>query len=170
MTFTANTTGDVDVTYNWTVTAGTIESGQGTASITVRTTPEMAGTNVTATVDLGGNAAGCSCTNTASETAGVSPEIGPELIDEFGPLKDDDVKARIDNFYIRLQNDPNAHGVIVNYGTPAQIKARKAQIMKAINFLKKDPSRITFVDGPDRGNGIETKLWLVPSGATEPVV
>jgi hypothetical protein len=170
MTFTANTSGDVDVTYNWSVSAGTIESGQGTASITVRTTAEMAGTNVTATVELGGNAPNCSCTNNASETAGVEIERKPELVDEFGPLKDDDVKARIDNFYIRLQNDPNARGVIVNYGTPAQIKARKAQITKAINFLKKDPSRITFVDGPDKGNGIETKLWLVPSGATEPVI
>jgi hypothetical protein len=130
----------------------------------------MAGTNVTATVELGGNAPNCGCINTASETAGVADVRKPELVDEFGPLKDDDVKARIDNFYIRLQNDPNARGVIVNYGTPAQIKARKAQIMKAINFLKKDPSRITFVDGPDKGNGIETKLWLVPSGATEPII
>ena len=69
MTFTANTSGDVDVTYNWSVSAGTIESGQGTASITVRTTPEMAGSNVTATVELGGNAPNCDCVNTGSETA-----------------------------------------------------------------------------------------------------
>jgi hypothetical protein len=170
MTFTANTSGPVDVTYNWSVSAGTIESGQGTASITVRTTKEMAGSNVTATVELGGNAPTCNCVNTGSETAGIAPLDTPILVDEFGPLKDDDVKARIDNFYIQLQNDPNARGVIVNYGTPAQIKARKAQIMKAINFLKKDPSRVTFVDGPDNGTGINTKLWLVPSGATEPVI
>lgn len=170
MTFTASTSGPVDVTYNWTVSAGTIESGQGTPSITVRTTTDMKGSNVTATVTLGGNDPACGCKIEDSETAGVAPADESILIDEFGPMKDDDVKARIDNYYIQLQNNPNARGVIVNYGTPAQIKARKAQIMKAITFLKRDPSRVTFVDGPDRGNGIETKLWLVPSGATEPPV
>ena len=52
MTFTASASGDL--TYNWTVSAGTIESGQGTPSITVRTAAGMEGTNVTATVKIGG--------------------------------------------------------------------------------------------------------------------
>ena len=54
MTFTANVTGGADVTYNWTVSAGTIASGQGTSSITVRHDTDMAGQTVTATVDIGG--------------------------------------------------------------------------------------------------------------------
>ena len=122
----------------------------------------MAGSNVTATVELGGVTPGCQCPTTALGTGSVAPKPKPELIDEFGKLVDDEVKARVDNFYIRLNNDPNARSVIVNYGTPAEIKKRRAQIVKAINFKKHDPSRVTFVDGPDRGNGIETKLWLVP--------
>ena len=71
------------------------------------------------------------------------------MIDEFGKAPDDDVKARVDNFYIQLNNNPSAQGYIINYGNAAQIKKRKAQIMKAINFRKYDVNRVTFVDGGD---------------------
>ncbi|MBP7476506.1 MAG: hypothetical protein KA810_14735, partial [Pyrinomonadaceae bacterium] len=74
----------------------------------------------------------------------------------------------IDNFYIQLNNNPSAQGYIINYGTPAQIKKRRAQIMKAINFRKYDVGRVTFVDGPDNGGGESTKLYLVPAGAENP--
>jgi len=168
MTFTANVAGAGDFTYNWTVSAGTIESGQGTRSITVRTNKEMSGSNVTATVDLGGVQADCGCVTTASESAPVATRPEAKLIDEFGKQKDDEVKARVDNFYIQLNNDPNAQGYIVNYGTAAEIKARKAQIMKAINFRKYSVDRVTFVDGGDTGSGVNTKFWLVPAGADAP--
>jgi hypothetical protein len=170
MTFTANVSGGSQdtVTYNWTVSAGTIESGQGTPSITVRTTREMAGGNVTATLTIGGPAPACGCTTTFSETAGVSPAPSSTQVDTFGPAKDDDVKARVDNFYTQLNANPNSQGYIINYGTPAEIKRRRAQIVKAINFRKYDPSRVTFVDGPDKGTGIETHFYLVPPGAENP--
>lgn len=168
MTFTANLSGGTQdaPTYNWTVSAGEIISGQGTPSITVRA-PGQDG-NVTASVEVGGLCA-ANCQNTASETApvtGTTPE--PTPVDEFGAAPDDDVKARIDNFYIELNNNPNAQGYIINYGTPAQIKKRVAQINKAINFRKYDKSRITLVDGGDQGTGVNTKFWLVPQGATPP--
>ncbi|MGE3465572.1 MAG: hypothetical protein AB7J13_01450 [Pyrinomonadaceae bacterium] len=168
MTFTA--TAGSGVTYNWTVSAGTIESGQGTPSITVRTTEAMAGSNVTATVNIGGTDPACACITTASETAGVADRPTAPLIDEFGRATDDDVKARVDNFYIQLNNNPNAQGYIINYGTPAQIRRRRAQIVKAINRpgTSYDISRVTFVDGPDNGTGESTKFYLVPPGADNP--
>ena len=166
MTFNASATGDL--TYNWTVSAGTIESGQGTPSITVRTTQAMAGTNVTATVEIGGVPPNCGCTTTASETAGVAANPTANQVDEFGAKTDDEIKANVDNFYIQLNNNPSSTGYIINYGTPAQIKRRKAQIMKAINFRKYDASRVTFVDGPDNGSGVNTKFYVVPSGAANP--
>ena len=166
MSFTASTSGDV--TYNWSVSAGTIESGQGTPSITVRTTAAMKGSNVTATVDIGGRDPACNCTITASETAGVAA-LNSSLVDEFGALKDDDVKARVDNFYIQLNNNPNAQGYIINYGSAADIKKRKAQIDKAITFRKYDRSRITYVDGPDDKTGVKTRFYLVPAGADKPM-
>ncbi|MFM9903939.1 MAG: hypothetical protein ACKVQJ_05130 [Pyrinomonadaceae bacterium] len=166
MTFTANVSGGTgDPTYNWSVSAGTISGGQGTSSITVDTTG-LAGKNVTATVEIGGLCA--ECTRTASETAGVADRPVPNLVDEFGKAVDDIVKGRVDTFFIALNNDPNARGYIINYGTPAEIKKRRAQIMKAINFRKYDVSRITFVDGPNNGTGINTKFYLVPAGADNP--
>src|SRR5205085_12505586 len=124
--------------------------------------------NITATVDLGGVATNCGCVTTASATGSLPPEVRPIDVDQFGAATNDDVKARVDNFYIQLNNNPNAQGYIINYGTPAHIKARRAQIMKAISFRKYDASRVTFVDGPDNGSGINTKFVLVPPGATPP--
>ncbi|MEP6947109.1 MAG: hypothetical protein ABJA02_14410, partial [Acidobacteriota bacterium] len=166
MTFTLN--GARSNSVNWTVSAGTIEAGQGTSSITVRTTKEMGGGNVTATAELGGLDPTCNCQKSASETAAVSAVPNARMTDEFGAQKDDEVKARVDNFYIELNNDPNAKGYIVNYGTAKQISARKAQIMKAINFRKYDANRVVFVDGGDMGSGVNTKFWLVPAGAEPP--
>lgn len=169
MTFTANVSGGTqsNVTYNWSVSAGEIVSGQGTSSITVATTREMANGNVTATVGLGGLCAE-NCDKSASETAGVGGFPEPEAVDEFGTAVDDDVKARVDNFYIRLNNDPNAQGYIINYGTPKEVARREAQIKKAINFRKYDMSRVTMVNGGDQGTGVNTKFYIVPPGAETP--
>ncbi len=167
ITFTATASGAQ--TYNWTVSRGTIEAGQGTPSITVRTSDADAGQNITASVSVTWDrTANCpACPSEASETAGVTTDPKPELVDEYGVLKDDDVKARVDNFYIQLNNNPSAKGYIINYGTPAQVRKQKAQIMKAINFRKYDASRVTFVDGPNNGE-VKSKFWLVPLGADDP--
>ncbi len=170
MNFTATATGQgsSNFTYNWTVSAGTITSGQGTPSITVATTADMAGTNVTATVNVGGTQAGCNCPTEASDIGGVAAKPTPIPVDEYGPSQDDDVKARIDNFFIQLNNNPGARGYVIIYGTPAQIRRQKAQIMRAINRPGSghDASRVTFVDGP--AGEQKVKLWLVPAGADNP--
>lgn len=166
MTFTANVSGGSGetVTYNWTVSSGTITEGQGTPVIRVATTPDQAGTNVTATVEIGGVCE--ECPKTASETGIVAEVIGPELIDEFGALNNDDVRTRLDNYFSRLQNNPSATGVIVNYGPAREVARREALITKHIAFRNFDASRITLVRG--EGTELNTKLWLVPAGATAP--
>lgn len=170
MTFTANVSGgsQENLTYNWTVDAGEISSGQGTPSIVVNVPTEMSGGNITATVELGGIDPACNCPKTASETAPVGEKATFNQVDEFGNVPNDEVKARVDIFYIQLNNNPNAQGYIINYGTPAQIRRRRQQIVSAINFKQYDASRVTFVDGGDRGNGPETKFFLVPPGADNP--
>ena len=166
MNFTATSSGDV--TYNWSVSAGTISSGQGTSSVMVDTTGLAPGSSVTATVEIG-NANMCAeCPKVQSATAELARKIEPELVDTYGKLKDDDVKARIDGYYTQLNNDPSSHGYIIIYGTPAQIKAARAQIMKAITFRKYDPSRLTIVEGPPQGADVVIKLWRVPAGADNP--
>lgn len=170
MTFTANVTaGTYDPTYNWTVSGGTIESGQGTPSITVRTTQEMAGTSITATVDIGGAQAGCTCTVTDSETAGIAPRPDPILVDEFGAMPDDDIRGRLDVFFAELANNPNNQGYIINYGTPAQIARRERLITNHINFRGVDRSRITLVNGGASPDGPPTtRLYRIPPGADNP--
>ncbi|MEK7855043.1 MAG: hypothetical protein AAB288_03060, partial [Acidobacteriota bacterium] len=169
MTFTANASGGSasNLTYNWSVSAGTITSGQGTPSITVATTREMAGGNVTATVDIGGQCA-ASCPTGASESGGIAPLPEPVLVDEFGKLANDDVRSRLDAFFAELSNNPNNQGYIINYGTDKDVAAREKLITNHIAFRNFDRSRITLVRGGDTGAGINTKLWRVPPGATNP--
>ena len=167
MTFTANAVGGTGtVSYDWSVDQGDIISGQGTPSITV-STEGLNDVTVTATLnyDTDDN---CNCGSSVTETGVVAgPQVATQ-IDEFGRLVDNDVKARIDNLYIQLNNNPNATGYIINYGTPRQIRDRERQIQKAINFLGQDPGRVVIVNGGDRGNGVETTVWVVPSGAEPP--
>ena len=117
---------------------------------------------------IGGLDPNCNCDTVKSESGPVAAKPVAELVDEFQKQVDDEVKARVDNFYIRLNNDPNAQGYIINYGTAAEIKKRRAQIMKAINFRKYEVSRVTFVDSISDG-GVNTKFYIVPSGADNPM-
>ena len=170
MTFTANVSGGTqdNITFNWTVSAGTIESGQGTPTITVRTTPDLAGGNVTATVNLGGLDPNCPCTTTAQETAPVAERLRPEEVGEFGRLSADEIRARLDEFFARIQANPNAQGYIINYGTDREITQRERLITSHITLRRFDPARITMVRGGNTGEGPRTRLFLVPQGAENP--
>lgn len=168
MTFTANVSGGPDVTYNWTVSAGTIESGQGTPSIVVRTSATDAGATVTATVDLGGLDPTCNCPSRASESGPVAVTPEAVLVDEFGALPNDDIRGRLDNFFTELNNNPNNQGYIINYGTDRQIAARERLITNHITLRGFDRSRITLVRGGDTGAGASTKLYRIPPGAANP--
>lgn len=168
MTFTANISGGPDVTYNWTVSAGTIESGQGTPSIVVRTARENAGQTITATLNLGGTDPACNCQTQFTESGPVAPAPEAILVDEFGRLPNDDIRGRLDNFFQELSNNPNNQGYIINYGTDREITARERLITNHITFRNFDRSRITLVRGGDRGNGPETRLYRIPPGAANP--
>jgi hypothetical protein len=70
--FTAEVKGgdpDVTPTYNWSVSASSIVSGQGTSSILVNTEDVKAGTSITATIDVGGYDRECG--NGASGTTAI---------------------------------------------------------------------------------------------------
>jgi hypothetical protein len=163
-TFTANVSGGSNSpTYNWSVSSGTITSGQGTPAITVEAAE---GATVTATVELGGLCADCNRTGSATANWKTKTVITSTKIDEFGEQKPDQIKARLDSFFIALNNDPTATGYIINYG-PAKLKAARIKVITAaIAFRKFDKNRIVFVDG---GEGeLWTEFWLQPQGATAP--
>jgi hypothetical protein len=167
MTFTATVTGgsQATVTYDWSVTSGTIIEGQGTPAIRVQTTPEMAGTNVTATVNVGGLCETCP-ERSASETGIVAAPATFREADTFGVLPNDEVRGRLDAFFTELQNDPTATGVIINYGSNRDVTRRETLIRNHINFRNFDATRITFVRG--EGTELRTRLFTVPAGATPP--
>ncbi len=157
ITFTAAVDGDANVTYNWSVSAGTISSGQGTSSITV-STDGLGGQTVTATVELGGLDPSCSRTASCS-TSVRPPPVSPVKFDEYGDIRFNDEKARLDNYAIQLQNQPGAQAYIIGYGTcsgdglcshTSCIVAQK-RIERAKDYLVNtrgiDAGRIITVDG-----------------------
>jgi hypothetical protein len=167
ITFTASMSGDMNVTYNWSVSAGTISSGQGTSSITVDTAG-LGGQTVTATVELGG--LDPSCSRTASCTTGIRAPVPPAVkFDEYGNIKFNDEKARLDNYAIQLQNQPGSQGYILAYGScagEAQARADRAKDY-LVNTRGIDASRLVTVDGGCRSD-LMVELWIVPTGATAP--
>lgn len=166
-----------NVTYNWSVSAGTISSGQGTSSITVNT-EGLGGQTVTATVELGG--LDPSCSRTASCTTGIRAPVPPAVkFDEYGDIRFNDEKARLDNYAIQLQNQPGAQGYIIGYGTcsgdglcshtsciVAQMRIERAKDY-LVNTRGIDAGRIVTVDGGCRAD-VAVELWVVPTGATPP--
>ncbi len=171
MTFTANLSGGSgsDYTYTWKVSQGDIIDGQGTPVIRVQTSEGMAGQNIVAMVTIGNTCSGANCANTAMETGGIKEgKPNTRERERFGPAVNDDVKARIQNLYIDLNNNPSDRAVIINYGSAKDIAKREKQIRDAIKFLKQDASRVTLVRGGDNGSGIETVVFIVPSGADAP--
>ena len=167
-TFTANLsqgTPAISETYNWTVSAGTIISGQGTNYITVDT-KGLGGQSVTATVEIGGGDP--SCNRTASCTVPVRPGARPpNKFDEYGNIRFNDEKARLDNYAIQLQNDPTSRGAIVGYGYCEGEGLTRANRAKdyLVNTRGIDAGRIDVIDGgclPE----LQVQLWIVPQGST----
>lgn len=172
VTFTANVRGgdpNASITYNWTVSAGTIKSGQGTTSIEVDTTG-LGGQTVTGTVELGGLAP--ECKSSASCSAQISAPPQPRKFDEYGNIAFNDEKARLDNFAIQLQNEPGSQGYIIAYGgRKGRAGEAQARADRAKNYLVNtrgiDSGRLVTVDGGYRED-LTVELWIVPTGATPP--
>ncbi|MDH3493709.1 MAG: hypothetical protein OEM82_09180, partial [Acidobacteriota bacterium] len=164
MTFRAEVTGgdQQNLVYTWEVDKGSILSGQGTPSIVVGGTDELAGETITANVEV---TADCEeCKRSGSDTGIVAQPPQPVLIDEFGKLVNNDVKARIDNLYINLQSDPTATGYIINYGPAREVARREKVIRDHIAFRSLDPDKVILVNGGVESS-IRTRVWVVPAGA-----
>jgi hypothetical protein len=89
--------------------------------------------------------------------------------DEYGDIKFNDEKARLDNYAIQLQNQPGAQGYILAYGScegEAQARADRAKGY-LVNTRGIDAGRLVTVDGGCRSE-LLVQLWIVPTGATAP--
>lgn len=177
--------------YTWSTTGGRI-TGDG-ANVTWDLSGVQPGT-YTASVEVDD---GCGCIAFSSTTVTVErclcegipvertptptptpiPEVIPDRptpsqFDTYGNIPRNDVKARLDNFAVALQNDPNAQGYIIAYGGrrgaagEAQTRADFAKDY-LVNSRGIDAGRLVTVDGGFREEAT-TELWLVPGGATPP--
>ena len=173
ITFVVHVSGgdrQVTPTFNWTVSAGTISSGQGTSVITVDMTGMPGDTNLTATVDLGGF--NRSCAVAASCTTMVMKKAEARKLDEYGKIRPADENARLDNFVVELNNDPTAQGYLIAYGgRRSQAGEAKKAAARAKTYLVKkrrlNAQRLATVDGGYREES-SYELWLAPSGAQPP--
>lgn len=175
ITFTANVSGGASAatTYNWTVSTGTIISGQGTASIQLQTDRLQEGITVTATVEVSNPGWAPGCTTMASETLPGDYRPQARLVDELRTAGNncEEGFARLDSFFIEINNDPNVQGVIIVYSetsAPRSGRNRMRQLVYYTKMRKIDPSRVTFVEGPLMKDAI-TQFWIVPPGAETPV-
>ncbi|HKP68705.1 MAG TPA: hypothetical protein VJV05_05440, partial [Pyrinomonadaceae bacterium] len=156
------------LSYRWTISAGTIETGQGTPAITVRTHSGMMGLNVGATVKIDGLPSGCE--NVAS---GVAPVGGIDCglaSDEWGDLRPNDQRSRLDNFFVELMNNPTHRGVIVLTVTPKdKLDSKNKRVQLAIrhaDFRKFDRTRLWFA--LEKGDEVRTKLFSISPGMDLP--
>ncbi|HKQ52481.1 MAG TPA: hypothetical protein VJT74_08940 [Pyrinomonadaceae bacterium] len=168
MTITASVspvTDDMDLTYNWEVSAGTIVSGQGTPTITVDTSGQ-GGNTITATVKVDGLAPECDHTESCTLTLN-SDGPWPRLFDEYKEISEAQEDERLSNFGIQLQQEPGAQGYIFYFG-PRDTESR---LGRAWRFLTSkfgiDPGRITLVNA-GRREEFAAELWVRPTGAPEP--
>ncbi len=163
LTFTANVVGGTqeNITYNWTVSKGTIIEGQGTPVIRV-STEGLERTDIVARVEIGGLCP--ECPNTAQETGSVTERPGISPFDEFQVIPNDDIRGRLDNFFVALRNDPTATGYIVIDGPKKDADRREALIRNHIRFRKFDATRITIVRGDTSAPSVSTKLYVIPAG------
>lgn len=173
LAFAANVSGgggEVTPTFNWTISAGTIGSGQGTSMISVETAG-LENQTVTATVDVGGY--GRACSASSSSTTAVGKKIDPRKIDEYVVIESAGDIKRLDAFALELKNDPAATGYIIAYGG-RQSDAGEGQKMAdaagdyLVNKYGFNDGRVLVGVGGYREKPT-VELWLAPAGASPPM-
>jgi anti-sigma-K factor RskA len=167
--------GDAKVvpTYNWTVSAGSIQSGQGTPTIEVSTNELTEGSYVTATVEVGGFDRACGYgSSAASSTGDVLKKIEARKVDDYGKLASKEEEDRLANFLSELQQNPTAQGYIIAYsGQTSRAGDSQKAADKVVDYLvnkrRLERSRLVTVTGGVREQPT-VELWLVPTGAQPP--
>ena len=161
MTFTTYERMGLNVIYKWSVSKGSIESGQGTPSIKVLTPTDVNISNITATVELSGLDA--TCPYTASETAFIS-QGDPLKLDTYGRLSRNDETARLAIALNYIRGHSPMKAVIAirvpKNSTTVTYASRRRTISTLFRELKAPKNRYVFVDA---GKGeLSTEIWILP--------
>ncbi len=173
-----------NVSYAWTASAGTI-SGSGLTA-TLDTTGVTPGTTIEVTVRATSDVGNCSASGTSRTVIKVPPAPVKPVATEMGQCTTfRKNNARVDNAckdvlrqaITSLQADPQAKLVILGYRAddekPENLGGQRAKNTRdrlADGGLgaQIDVNRISVRDGGVSTDGIQVKLWIVPSGADDP--
>ena len=105
--------------------------------------------------------------------ATVEPPASPTgKFDEYGNIRHCDLSARLDNFAITLQNQPNTKGYLMIYLGEKDLPARMPGVLaRAADYLVNsrgvEPERLQVVSAGYRKEQT-TELWLVAEGDDAP--
>jgi hypothetical protein len=167
----------------WQVSRGKIISGQGTEKIAVEV-PGNASGKVIARVDVSGFSLECPIETT---TAKYQTAVGVFKFDEYVDICDEDEMARLDDFAIQLQSNPELQAYIVFYEgrcysscgydyprhrprrplrgeAEARASRTESYLMNSRNL---DRERIFVTSGGHRESWT-AELWIVPKGEKPP--
>ena len=98
--------------------------------------------------------------------------------DEFGDIKCEDEMARLDNFAIQLQREPQAKGVIIFYGGKTfrgklprrgDAVARAARLKPYLVNRRGIPAAQVIVIAGGYAEEWRVEIWIIPSSASLPV-
>jgi hypothetical protein len=179
ITYTTDVTygGTAPLIYTWTISPGNarIVSGSGTPTITVDSTG-LAGQRITAALVVTDGSDNPSCRQTTQTSTYIPPIekrtiVGREF-DTCCSCSNDDLKARLDNLTVELQNDPTTTSYIFAYGGRTSAAGQANRLLtRARDYLVTqrgvDASRIVVMNGGFREEDC-VEVWVVPRGATPP--
>ena len=169
--FTArtNSASTTNVKYRWRVSAGTITTGENTSSVTVDTAG-LAGQSITASVQIDGSETCTAVSKSVEVTA--QPFICGLAFDQYGDIRFEYEKARLDNFAIQLLNQPSVRGAIAAIAGQQTYRGEAAdRLRRARDYLVKVrgvlTDRLVTIDAGYEKD-FSMYLHIVPEGATLP--
>jgi hypothetical protein len=165
--------GSSALNYTWTISpAGArIVRGAGTPTITVDTAG-LGGQTVQAIIVVDDGSGDRACRQSARAMTDVVQPPESVIFDKVPPVTYDDLKARLDNLAIELQNNPTSQGYIIVYTAPSSKPGQYDRLAKRVqdymvNQRGIDSSRLVIQNGGNRDTDFY-EFWIVPQGAKPP--
>lgn len=97
----------------------------------------------------------------------TSETLNAVKIDKFGNVSYEYFRMKLEQFYVVLNNNPNATGYFINFGSAREIARVEKLIRNQIRIKKFDAQRLVIVNG-GKAEELQTQFWLVPLGAKPP--
>lgn len=154
----------LNLNYEWKTDFGKIIDGKNDQKIIVDVS-EIEDTVVSATVKIIGLPANCKDEFSATGIVARIKDYFP--LSPIGDVSKNEVRAEIDNLFIRLQNDSATTGYLINYGSKKEVKKREKLIEDHIKKRAFDRSRIVFLTGRKEAV-IRTEVYILPKGVSPP--